>query len=101
MFLRQFTREFYVKVFIRGMVPPEFYMWELMHKKNKWRDYYMLNTIFKGIEFVFVLGTLAVILLIETRNSAINPSLLLMGFSLMLEEIIRYVVNYLVINTLS
>lgn len=64
----------------------------------------MINMVFKGMEFVIVLGTLAIILLVDlqsAKENRLDENLRLIGFSLMLEEIIRYVISYLVINTFS
>jgi hypothetical protein len=54
--------------------------------------------IFKGIEIVFLLGTMLIVLI---KAKQMDNHLRLTGFGIMVEEIIRYVINYLIINTLS
>jgi hypothetical protein len=49
MFLRQFTSKSYLKIFIRSMIPPEFYFWEFNQKYGKKKVYFMVNMVFKGI----------------------------------------------------
>jgi hypothetical protein len=86
MFLRQFTKDFYWKVLFRAMIPPEFYYFELQQRNNKLKIYFMLNMIFKGIEFVIVLSTLAVVLLYEFMIlKELTLEVRTIGFSLMLE----------------
>jgi hypothetical protein len=44
---------------------------------------------------------MVIVLLIEVTKDDMDRDMKLIGFSIILEEIIRYVINYLIINTFS
>lgn len=62
LFMRQWKRSRIVRTICRAMIPPELWFWEIENPSRRRKMYFLINMIFKGIEIVFLLGTMLIIL---------------------------------------
>ena len=65
---------------------------------QKLKIYFLMCMIFKGVEIMIVLPMFVLTLLI---GSKLSDNWNIVCVSYMLEEAVRYVINFLIINTLS
>lgn len=82
----------------RSFIPPELSYFFINQSPQKLKIYFLMCMIFKGIETMIVLPMFVVTLMIGSRLSSFWD---IVCVSYMLEEAVRYVLNFLIINTLS